>query len=127
MAEMMICANLLAGTKSFKYEKKNLSVKCEHVSNGKEKGANRLVYYLRLMKPKKVALIGSSLFGDISRQKQTNYEKDGIRFFASLKAFSDAVSQPTSSIAAFDFALKDFIQRHNRGLFRAPRNQRMGI
>lgn len=105
LAEMMICANLLAGTKSFKYEKKNLSVECEDVSNGNGKGANRLVYYLRLMKPKKVALIGLSLFRDIPRQKQADYKKNGIRFFESLKAFGDAVSQPTSSIAAFDFAL----------------------
>lgn len=118
IAEMMICANLLAGTKSFKYEKKNLNVKCEDVSSGKEKGANRLVYYLRLMKPKKVVLIGLSLYNYISIQKQTNYEKNGIRFFKSLKAFSEAASQPTSSITAFDFALISKDEANSLGQYR---------
>lgn len=118
LAEMMICANLLAGTKSFKYQKKNLSVECEDVSTGKGKYANRLVYYLRLMKPKKVALIGLSLFGDIFRQKQTNYGKDGIRFFESLKAFSEAASQSSSSIAAFDFALISKDEANSLGQYR---------
>lgn len=104
LAEMMICANLLAGSKNFKYDSDNLSVGSAPLNTGGEK-ANRLVYHLRLMKPKKAVLIGKSFFEKIYEKHKTAFKNAGICYFDSFKAFGLDAQKATSTIAIFGFAL----------------------
>ena len=99
IGEMKIMANLLSGKDDPEMRSRNLRVK---TSKKPIDGINKdvLVYEFKVMKPKKVAYIGSVPKGI----NKTNYNNAGIWFFKDVSKYMESITSGRS-IASYDFTV----------------------
>ena len=94
IAEMKIMATLLAGSSDFLAMDRNLELDVR-----RESGCDRLIYKLRVMRPKEVAIIGGS-----KPEPETikSHNEKGVFWFHSMKEYAEILEKGASP-AAFNF------------------------
>lgn len=79
MAEIMICANLLAGKHGFKSSRTDDPPIVKVLSHN-----GFLTFQMHLLKPKRLAVIGKALWGNVSAEQTKRFAAEGIRFFEEM-------------------------------------------
>lgn len=123
IAEMMICANLLAGKDElYKYHEREqndeekslppLTINAEKKHRNPKKG--RIIYTLCIMKPKQAIFFGK--FENLNQRfskrikpikNDTEWKEKGILAFNSLEEFAKEIRDGTIVAPSFDFAILD--------------------
>lgn len=120
VAEIMICANLLAGRRQFDYQRDIAEivedysphlncdkVTCEGVdAPSAESAKKRLIYRIRLLKAKRAVFVGKC-FTDHWKNDLTSLKKEGVYAFESVDSLREFFKK-SEACQAFQFAVFDF-------------------
>lgn len=107
VAEIVICANLLAGRRQFDYQPEIVKIEGTKKIEGTNQSAKRLIYRIRLLKAKRAVLIGETFTDNKNRSLNTeSLKKEGIYAFTSVDELREYF-QKSQACQAFQFAVFD--------------------
>jgi hypothetical protein len=126
IAEILICANLLAGRSDYSYDDKTLSVVTDAPLDASRDtlNGNRVIYNFRLLKTKTAVFVGQSFINQWSNDaEQLQFEVAGIDIFRDAKLLLDYLGQSIGrqavQFAVFEDAIISALDAEQAQIIRA--------